>query len=40
MSHNSLPDPEGGNYDSCTPFASMGFRYKCDISFINFGEQR
>ena len=27
MSHNSLHDPEGGNYDSYTPSASMGFRY-------------
>ena len=28
MSHNSLHDPEGENYDSYTPSASMGFRYK------------
>ena len=28
MSHNSLHDSEGGNYDSYTPFASMGFKYK------------
>ena len=31
MNHNSLHDPQGGNYGSYTPSASMGFRYNWDI---------
>ena len=31
MRHNSLHDPEGWNYDSYTPSASVGSRYKWDI---------
>ena len=34
MSHNSLHDPEGGNYDSYAPSASMGFGYKWNIFII------
>ena len=35
MSHNSLHDPEGGNYDSYTPSASIGFRYKYVINSVH-----
>ena len=31
MIHNSLHDPEGGNYGLYTSSAPMGFTYKWDI---------
>ena len=34
MNHNSLHDPQGGNYGSYTPSASMGFRYNWDIYYV------
>ena len=34
MNHNSLHDPQGGNYGSYTPSASMGFRYNWDICTV------
>ena len=34
MNHNSLHDPQGGNYGSYTPSASMGFRYNWDICCV------